>query len=131
MAASPGRTAGRGCAAARPAAHPSARSTAGPGSASPPRVLAGSTTPANGPPTTGRDPSRWGHFKLTRPPNLFPKIAPRRGPHRDSREIVNTGDHLTTVESQTSCSGWDLGRAQRAPKSVLHLCANVPADFRG
>src|SRR3984957_14933850 len=48
----PGRTAGRGCAAARPAAHPSARSTAGPGSASPPRVLAGFTTPATGPPTT-------------------------------------------------------------------------------
>jgi hypothetical protein len=44
----PGRTAGRGCAAARPAAHPSARSTAGPGPASPPRVLAGSTTPATG-----------------------------------------------------------------------------------
>ena len=49
--------------------------------------------------------------------------------HRDSREIVNTGDHLTTVAGETSCSGWDLGCARRAPNQYGTTCANVPEIF--
>ena len=51
--------------------------------------------------------------------------------HRDSREIVNTGDHLTTLKGETSCSGWDLGRAHRAPNQYCTTCANVPELILG
>ena len=51
--------------------------------------------------------------------------------HRDSREIVNTGDHLTSMTSETSCSGLDLGRVTRAPNQYCTTCANVPDIFWG
>jgi hypothetical protein len=50
--------------------------------------------------------------------------------HRDSREIVNTDDHLTNLLGEASCSGWDLGRSQRAPNRYCTTCANVPEVFR-
>ena len=51
--------------------------------------------------------------------------------HRESREIVNTGDHLTISRGETSCRGWDLRRVQRAPNQYCTTCANVPEEFRG
>jgi len=49
--------------------------------------------------------------------------------HRESREIVSTGDHLAIHRGETSCRGWDLGRAQRAPNQYCITCANVPVVF--
>jgi hypothetical protein len=49
--------------------------------------------------------------------------------HRDSREIVNTGFHLTTFTTETSCSGLDLGQAQRGPNQYCTPCANGPDSF--
>ena len=51
--------------------------------------------------------------------------------HRESREIVNTGDHLTISTGETSFCGWNLGRVKRAPNQYCTTCANVPEAFRG
>jgi len=49
--------------------------------------------------------------------------------HRDSREIVNTLDNLPAATGETSCSGWDLGGAERTPNQYYTTCANAPNSF--
>ena len=52
--------------------------------------------------------------------------------HRDSRKIVNTGDHLTTLASESSCSGRDLGaRAARPQISIAPLVPMCQKEFGG
>jgi hypothetical protein len=43
--------------------------------------------------------------------------------HRDSREIVNTGDHLMTRGDETACGSSRFGRSTARPKPVSHPCA--------
>jgi hypothetical protein len=47
------------------------------------------------------------------------------------REIVNIGDHLTTLTSETSCSGWDLGMRIARPAQYCTAVPNMPKVFRG
>ena len=51
---------------------------------------------------------------------------------RDSREIVNNGRPPSpTLKDETSCTYWDLVRAERAPNRYCTPCANVPDIFWG
>ena len=43
--------------------------------------------------------------------------------HRDNREIVNTGDHLTTRLNEAACGGPCFGHDQRARNQY---CTVVP-----
>ena len=51
--------------------------------------------------------------------------------HRDNREIVNTGDHLTIRQGRDRLQRMIFRARSARPKPVLHPCANVPCRNLG